>query len=130
MLQALDSQAAGEPLKPPPAPACLPAGAGSGIAGRRAVAARVTPKARRRRRADQDEPRRPPRATRRDDAAARPCRERLVQSQSVNAILTTFNEVNMAPVMEMRKRFQEKFEKEHGVKLGFMSFFVRRRSLR
>jgi 2-oxoglutarate dehydrogenase E2 component (dihydrolipoamide succinyltransferase) len=51
--------------------------------------------------------------------------ERLVQSQSTNAILTTFNEVNMAPVMEMRKRFQEKFEKEHGVKLGFMSFFVK-----
>ena len=42
--------------------------------------------------------------------------ERLLQSQSSNAILTTFNEVNMAPVMEMRKRFQEKFEKEHGVK--------------
>jgi 2-oxoglutarate dehydrogenase E2 component (dihydrolipoamide succinyltransferase) len=51
--------------------------------------------------------------------------ERLVQSQSTNAILTTFNEVNMAPVMEMRKRFQEKFEKEHGVKIGFMSFFVK-----
>ncbi len=51
--------------------------------------------------------------------------ERLLQSQSSNAILTTFNEVNMAPVMEMRKRFQEKFEKEHGVKLGFMSFFVK-----
>ena len=51
--------------------------------------------------------------------------ERLLQSQSMNAILTTFNEVNMAPVMEMRKRFQEKFEKEHGVKLGFMSFFVK-----
>ncbi len=51
--------------------------------------------------------------------------ERLVQSQSTNAILTTFNEVNMAPVMEMRKRFQDKFEKEHGVKLGFMSFFVK-----
>jgi 2-oxoglutarate dehydrogenase E2 component (dihydrolipoamide succinyltransferase) len=51
--------------------------------------------------------------------------ERLVQSQSTNAILTTFNEVNMAPLMEMRKRFQEKFEKEHGVKLGFMSFFVK-----
>ena len=51
--------------------------------------------------------------------------ERLVQSQSTNAILTTFNEVNMAPVMEMRKRFQERFEKEHGVKLGFMSFFVK-----
>ena len=51
--------------------------------------------------------------------------ERLVQSQSTNAILTTFNEVNMAPVMEMRKKYQDKFEKEHGVKLGFMSFFVK-----
>ncbi|MFN8867807.1 MAG: 2-oxoglutarate dehydrogenase complex dihydrolipoyllysine-residue succinyltransferase [Pseudomonadota bacterium] len=51
--------------------------------------------------------------------------ERLLQSQATNAILTTFNEVNMAPWMEMRKRFQEKFEKEHGVKLGFMSFFVK-----
>ncbi|TAG25301.1 MAG: 2-oxoglutarate dehydrogenase complex dihydrolipoyllysine-residue succinyltransferase [Burkholderiales bacterium] len=51
--------------------------------------------------------------------------ERLLQSQSSNAILTTFNEVNMAPVMEMRKRFQEKFEKEHGTKIGFMSFFVK-----
>ncbi|MFN8935638.1 MAG: 2-oxoglutarate dehydrogenase complex dihydrolipoyllysine-residue succinyltransferase [Pseudomonadota bacterium] len=51
--------------------------------------------------------------------------ERLLQSQATNAILTTFNEVNMAPLMEMRKRFQEKFEKEHGVKLGFMSFFVK-----
>ncbi|MCC6218201.1 MAG: 2-oxoglutarate dehydrogenase complex dihydrolipoyllysine-residue succinyltransferase [Aquabacterium sp.] len=51
--------------------------------------------------------------------------ERLLQSQATNAILTTFNEVNMAPVMAMRKKFQEKFEKEHGVKLGFMSFFVK-----
>ncbi|HEU4622491.1 MAG TPA: 2-oxoglutarate dehydrogenase complex dihydrolipoyllysine-residue succinyltransferase [Burkholderiaceae bacterium] len=51
--------------------------------------------------------------------------ERLLQSQASNAILTTFNEVNMQPVMDMRKRFQEKFEKEHGVKLGFMSFFVK-----
>jgi 2-oxoglutarate dehydrogenase E2 component (dihydrolipoamide succinyltransferase) len=51
--------------------------------------------------------------------------ERLVQSQSTNAILTTFNEVNMAPVMEMRKKYQDRFEKEHGVKLGFMSFFVK-----
>ncbi|MDZ7858477.1 2-oxoglutarate dehydrogenase complex dihydrolipoyllysine-residue succinyltransferase [Sphaerotilus sp.] len=51
--------------------------------------------------------------------------ERLLQSQSQNAILTTFNEVNMAPVMDMRKRFQDKFEKEHGIKLGFMSFFVK-----
>ena len=51
--------------------------------------------------------------------------ERLLQSQQTNAILTTFNEVNMAPVMDMRKRFQEKFEKEHGCRLGFMSFFVK-----
>ncbi|MEO7010624.1 MAG: 2-oxoglutarate dehydrogenase complex dihydrolipoyllysine-residue succinyltransferase, partial [Caldimonas sp.] len=51
--------------------------------------------------------------------------ERLLQSQSTAAILTTFNEVNMAPVIDMRKRFQEKFEKEHGVKIGFMSFFVK-----
>ncbi len=51
--------------------------------------------------------------------------ERLLQSQSTNAILTTFNEVNMDPVMDMRKRFQEKFEKKHAVKLGFMSFFVK-----
>ncbi len=51
--------------------------------------------------------------------------ERLLQSQAANATLTTFNEVNMAPVIEMRKRFQEKFEKEHGVKIGFMSFFIK-----
>ena len=51
--------------------------------------------------------------------------ERLLQSQATNAILTTFNEVNMAPVMALRKKFQDKFEKEHGVKLGFMSFFVK-----
>ncbi|MFZ2386196.1 MAG: 2-oxoglutarate dehydrogenase complex dihydrolipoyllysine-residue succinyltransferase [Polaromonas sp.] len=51
--------------------------------------------------------------------------ERLLQSQSTNAILTTFNEVNMAPVMEMRKKFQDTFTKEHGVKIGFMSFFVK-----
>src|SRR5690349_20933642 len=51
--------------------------------------------------------------------------ERLVQSQSTAAILTTFNEVNMQPVMELRKKYQERFEKEHGTKLGFMSFFVK-----
>ncbi len=51
--------------------------------------------------------------------------ERLVQSQSTAAILTTFNEVNMAPVIEIRNRHKERFEKEHGVKLGFMSFFVK-----
>jgi 2-oxoglutarate dehydrogenase E2 component (dihydrolipoamide succinyltransferase) len=51
--------------------------------------------------------------------------ERLVQSQSTAAILTTFNEVNMQPVMELRKKYQERFEKDHGVRLGFMSFFVK-----
>jgi 2-oxoglutarate dehydrogenase E2 component (dihydrolipoamide succinyltransferase) len=51
--------------------------------------------------------------------------ERLVQSQSTAAILTTFNEVNMQPVMELRGKYKDKFEKEHGVKLGFMSFFVK-----
>jgi len=51
--------------------------------------------------------------------------ERLVQSQSTAAILTTFNEVNMGPVMELRNRYKERFEKDHGVKLGFMSFFVK-----
>ena len=51
--------------------------------------------------------------------------ERLVQSQSTNAILTTFNEVNMKPVMDLRAKFKDQFEKTHGVKLGFMSFFVK-----
>ncbi len=51
--------------------------------------------------------------------------ERLIQSQSTAAILTTFNEVNMQPVMDLRKRYQDRFEKEHGVRLGFMSFFVK-----
>ena len=51
--------------------------------------------------------------------------ERLVQSQASAAILTTFNEVNMQPVMGLRKKYQDRFEKEHGVRLGFMSFFVK-----
>ena len=51
--------------------------------------------------------------------------ERLLQSQAQNAILTTFNEANMAPVIELRNKYKDKFEKEHGVKLGFMSFFVK-----
>src|SRR5690606_7916413 len=51
--------------------------------------------------------------------------ERLVSAQQTAAILTTFNEVNMAPVMELRKRYQERFEKEHGTRLGFMSFFIK-----
>jgi len=51
--------------------------------------------------------------------------ERLVQSQSTAAILTTFNEVNMQPVIDLRKKYQDRFEKEHGVRIGFMSFFVK-----
>ncbi|HXU53849.1 MAG TPA: 2-oxoglutarate dehydrogenase complex dihydrolipoyllysine-residue succinyltransferase [Casimicrobiaceae bacterium] len=51
--------------------------------------------------------------------------ERLIQSQSTAAILTTFNEVNMAPVIELRNRYKDRFEKEYGVKLGFMGFFVK-----
>ncbi len=51
--------------------------------------------------------------------------ERLLQSQSTAAILTTFNEVNMGPVIELRSRYKDRFEKEHGVKLGFMGFFVK-----
>ena len=51
--------------------------------------------------------------------------ERLLQSQSQNAILTTFNEVNMKPIMDLRAKYKEKFEKQYGVKLGFMSFFVK-----
>jgi len=51
--------------------------------------------------------------------------ERLLQSQATNAILTTFNELNMQPVMDLRKKYQDRFEKEHGARLGFMSFFVK-----
>ncbi len=51
--------------------------------------------------------------------------ERLVQSQSTAAILTTFNEVNMQPILDLRGKYKDRFEKEHGVKLGFMGFFVK-----
>ncbi|HEX2831346.1 MAG TPA: 2-oxoglutarate dehydrogenase complex dihydrolipoyllysine-residue succinyltransferase [Burkholderiales bacterium] len=51
--------------------------------------------------------------------------ERLLQSQATAAILTTFNEVNMQPVLDLRKKYQDRFEKEHGVRLGFTSFFVK-----
>ncbi|MDR3428471.1 MULTISPECIES: 2-oxoglutarate dehydrogenase complex dihydrolipoyllysine-residue succinyltransferase [Silvimonas] len=51
--------------------------------------------------------------------------ERLLQSQQTNAILTTFNEVNMKPVMDLRNKYKDRFEKEHGIKLGFMGFFVK-----
>src|SRR3546814_12028782 len=51
--------------------------------------------------------------------------ERLLQSQADNAILTTFNEVNMQGILDLRKKYKDQFEKEHGVKLGFTSFFVK-----
>jgi 2-oxoglutarate dehydrogenase E2 component (dihydrolipoamide succinyltransferase) len=51
--------------------------------------------------------------------------ERLIEAQHSAAILSTFNEVNMQPVMDLRQRYRERFEKEHGVKLGFMSFFIK-----
>ena len=51
--------------------------------------------------------------------------ERLVEVQHQAAMLTTFNEVNMQPVMELRKNYKDRFEKTHGVRLGFMSFFVK-----
>ena len=69
--------------------------------------------------------RRPARAARAHVAPARPHRQRLVQSQATAAILTTFNEVDMQPVMDLRNRYKDKFEKAHGTKLGFMSFFVK-----
>ena len=101
---------------PPPAPVAKPAAAAPAAAPRAlpAVAAPAGPNL-----GDRPEQRVPMSRLRARIA------ERLVQSQSTNAILTTFNEVNMAPVMEMRKKFQDRFEKEHGVKLGFMSFFVK-----
>jgi len=100
--------------KAPPAPAAVPPAAPAAAKPLPAVAAPVAVKL-----GDRPEQRVPMSRLRARVA------ERLLQSQSSNAILTTFNEVNMAPVMEMRKRFQEKFEKEHGVKIGFMSFFVK-----
>ncbi|WP_432720214.1 2-oxoglutarate dehydrogenase complex dihydrolipoyllysine-residue succinyltransferase [Jeongeupia wiesaeckerbachi] len=51
--------------------------------------------------------------------------ERLIESQRTNAILTTFNEINMKPLMDLRNKYKDRFEKEHGVKLGFMGFFVK-----
>jgi 2-oxoglutarate dehydrogenase E2 component (dihydrolipoamide succinyltransferase) len=70
-----------------------------------------------------------PRADREERVKMTPLRrrvaERLVQAQSTAAILTTFNEVDMGAVMDLRKQYNEKFQARHGVKLGFMSFFVR-----
>ncbi len=126
VVQALEAQAAGQPTRPP-APAPEPAPTPPPVSrGGAAVAARVTQRALQAVPAPTtmklgDRPEQRVAMTRLRARVA----ERLLQSQSSNAILTTFNEVNMAPVMEMRKRFQERFEKEHGTRLGFMSFFVK-----
>ena len=126
VLEALDAQASGATKPPPPAPAPPPPPPPTAVRGGAAVAALVSTKSLPAVAApsaasygDRPEQRVPMSRLRARIA------ERLLQSQSTDAILTTFNEVNMAPVIEMRKRFQEKFEKEHGVKIGFMSFFVK-----
>ncbi|MDH5343345.1 MAG: 2-oxo acid dehydrogenase subunit E2, partial [Betaproteobacteria bacterium] len=94
-------------------------GAGAPAAGPAAAPARVTPSV------DLDDAgQRPEQRVPMSRLRAR-IAERLVQSQATAAILTTFNEVNMQPVIDMRNRYKERFEKEHGVKLGFMSFFVK-----
>ena len=118
----------GSPKPPAPSVPPPPAPAPSAARGGAAVAARVTPA-----KTSLQPVAAPPAANYGDRPEQRVpmsrlrarVAERLLQSQSTNAILTTFNEVNMAPVIEMRKRFQEKFEKEHGTKIGFMSFFVK-----
>ena len=127
VLSALDSQAAGAPKAlpapsppppPPPAPTAVRSGAAvAAIVSNKALPTVAAPAAASY--GDRPEQRVPMSRLRARIA------ERLLQSQATAAILTTFNEVNMAPVIEMRKRFQEKFEKEHGVKIGFMSFFVK-----
>ena len=127
VLSALDSQAVGAPKAPlAPSPPPPPPPAPTAVRGGAAVAAIVSTKSLPAVAApaaasygDRTEQRVPMSRLRARIA------ERLLQSQATAAILTTFNEVNMAPVIEMRKRFQEKFEKEHGVKIGFMSFFVK-----
>ncbi len=107
--------------------------------GRRAVARRRRARQGRARGAAHRRPRGPPPAGRAARGAGTPraeqrvpmsrlrqrVAERLVQSQSTAAILTTFNEVNMQPVIDLRNRYKDRFEKEHGVKLGFMGFFVK-----
>jgi 2-oxoglutarate dehydrogenase E2 component (dihydrolipoamide succinyltransferase) len=116
-----DAKPAPAPAPPPAAPPpSAPSRSGAAVAARVPVRppAEVAPKAPAQY-ADRPEQRVPMSRLRARIA------ERLLQSQQQNAILTTFNEVNMAPVMDMRKRFQERFEKEHGTKIGFMSFFVK-----
>jgi len=126
VLEALDAQALGGVRPAAAAPPAPPAPPPTVVRGGAAVAAIVSPKG-------LPTVAAPPSASYGDRPEQRVAMsrlrariaERLLQSQATNAILTTFNEVNMAPVIEMRKRFQEKFEKEHGVKIGFMSFFVK-----
>ena len=121
VLEAVESGAAKPAAEMPPAPAPRPAAAPAArpAAGPTAVPLPAVPAQTSASYGDRAEQRVPMSRLRARVA------ERLLQSRSSNAILTTFNEVNMAPVIEMRKRFQEKFEKEHGVKIGFMSFFVK-----
>jgi 2-oxoglutarate dehydrogenase E2 component (dihydrolipoamide succinyltransferase) len=126
VLEALDAQASGGAKAAPAVPPPPPSPPATAVRGGAAVAAIVSTKA-------LPTVAAPPAVSYGDRPEQRVAMsrlrariaERLLQSQATNAILTTFNEVNMAPVIEMRKRFQEKFEKEHGVRIGFMSFFVK-----
>jgi 2-oxoglutarate dehydrogenase E2 component (dihydrolipoamide succinyltransferase) len=102
-------------VAPTPAPASRP----SPQSGPTPVGKPVTP-TRNRAEATTRETRREPMTRLRQRIA-----ERLKEAQNTAAMLTTFNEVNMQPVMDLRKRYQERFQKEHGVKLGFMSFFTK-----
>ena len=112
---AVPSKAAAAPAQPtPPAPAAAPAAPAKSAAYALAPAPAVTLAL-----GDRPEQRVPMSRLRARVA------ERLLQSQATNAILTTFNEVNMAPVIALRKQYGEKFEKTHGVRLGFMGFFVK-----
>ena len=104
VLAFVDKKAATEPAKPAPVPP--PAAPAAPVAAPRPSGERIE--------------RREPMSRLRQRVA-----ERLVQAQQTAAILTTFNEMNMQPVMELRSRYKDRFEKEHGVRLGFMSFFAK-----
>ena len=104
MLAALEG---GAPVKASPAPAPTPAAPAAAVA--QAL----------------DRPTEGRHTRRKMSPLRRKIAERLVLAKSETAMLTTFNEVNMAPVMEFRKRYGEEFLKKHGVKLGFMSFFTK-----
>lgn len=104
----IDQQSASQPPPAPPAPAPTPASPAAPVSAAPSVAS-----------GDREERRVPMTRIRARIA------ERLVEAQRTAAILTTFNEVNMQPVMELRKRYKETFEKAHGARLGFMSFFAK-----